>query len=65
MTTDRPVDELLFADEVAEQLRKSLASFRYMLHRGDGPRSAKIGGRLMFRRSDVDAWLDAQFDESA
>lgn len=58
-------DRLLYVDEVAEMLRKTPSALRYMLHRGDDvPRSAKIGGRRMFRESDVIAWLDSKFEEA-
>lgn len=60
------VDRLLYVEEVAEMIRKTPASFRYMIHKGeDVPRSAKIGGRRMFRESDVTAWLDAKFEEAS
>lgn len=58
-------ERLLYVDEVAEILRKSPASLRYMVHKNeDVPRSAKIGGRRMWRESDVIAWLDAKFEEA-
>jgi predicted DNA-binding transcriptional regulator AlpA len=47
--------------EVADQLRKSPDQLRWMIHNGTAPRSAKIGGRRMFRQSDVDAFIDAAF----
>lgn len=54
-------EKLLYVDEVAEMLRKTPNALRYMVHAGTAPRSAKIGGRRMFRESDVLAWIDAQF----
>lgn len=48
--------------EVAEMLRKSEAQLRWMIHTGAAPDSAKIGGRRMFRESDVLAWIDSAFD---
>ena len=54
---------LLSIEEVAEMLRKSPASLRFMIHAGTAPKSAKIGGRRMFRESDVFAWIDAQFEQ--
>lgn len=54
---------LLYIEEVAEMLRKSPASLRFMIHAGTAPKSAKIGGRRMFRESDVFAWIDAQFEQ--
>lgn len=29
-----------------------------------GPQSAKLGGRVVYRESDVQAWIDAQFDQA-
>jgi predicted DNA-binding transcriptional regulator AlpA len=55
--------DLLTLEEVAELLRKSPAQIRWMRHAGTGPKSAKVGGRVMFRRADVIAWVDAQFAE--
>ena len=48
-------------DEVAEMLRKSPNQIRWMRHMGTGPKAALIGGRVMFRKADVVAWVDAQF----
>ncbi|MEW1807920.1 helix-turn-helix domain-containing protein [Pseudarthrobacter sp. NPDC080039] len=53
--------DLLTLEEVAELLRKSPAQIRWMRHNGCGPRAAKIGGRVMYRRADVVAWVEAQF----
>jgi predicted DNA-binding transcriptional regulator AlpA len=59
--SDTKQSELLVLEEVCAWLRKSPAQLRWMRHNGTGPRSAKVGGRVMFRRSDVEAWIDAQF----
>ena len=58
-------DRLLTLPEVAERLRKSEAQLRWMIHTHTAPRSAKVGGRRMFRESDVDAWLEALFAEAS
>jgi predicted DNA-binding transcriptional regulator AlpA len=55
--------QLRVIDEVAFQLHKSPDQLRWMIHNGTAPRSAKIGGRRMFRQSDVDAFIDAAFAE--
>lgn len=65
MTLDTSPDRLLYVEEVAEMIRKSPSAFRYMIHAGTAPKSAKIGGRRMFRESDVTAWIDDQFSKSA
>lgn len=62
MTT---ANRLLFIEEVAETLRKSPASVRFMIHAGTAPASAKIGGRRMFRESDVMAWIEEQFEKES
>lgn len=56
---------LLTLEETAERLRKSDAQLRWMIHVGTAPKSAKIGGRRMFRESDVAAFIDAAFDAEA
>ena len=58
-------DKLLTVEEVAEILRKTPTALRYQIHKGTAPRSAKIGGRRMFRESDVIAYIDAAFDMAA
>ncbi|WP_432789313.1 helix-turn-helix domain-containing protein [Brevibacterium sp. K11IcPPYGO002] len=62
MTT---TDRLLFVEEVAEMIRRSPASVRFMIHAGTAPKSAKLAGRRMFRESDVLAWIDEQFEKEA
>lgn len=57
--------DLMTLEEVAEMLRKSPAQLRWMRHAGTGPRSAKIGGRVMFRRGEVEEWIARQFEETA
>jgi len=57
--------DLMTLEEVAELLRKSPAQIRWMRHNGSGPISAKVAGRVMFRRHDVVAWVEAQFADSA
>ncbi|MFB2596589.1 helix-turn-helix transcriptional regulator [Herbiconiux sp. P17] len=53
---------LLTLAETAGRLRKSEAQLRWMRFQGTAPKSAIIGGRIMFREADLDAWIEAQFD---
>lgn len=55
--------KLLFADEVAALLRRSPAAFRYMVHAGAAPRSAKIAGRRVWSEEEVHAWIQEKFDK--
>lgn len=41
------------------------STLRYWRHIGVGPVSFKIGRRVAYRRSDVDAWLAIQYDQTA
>ena len=59
------MDKLLYIEEVAELIRRSPDALRYMIHAGKAPKSAKIGGRRMFRESDVYAWIDEQFEKES
>lgn len=52
-------------DEVAAVLRKTPAQLRWMRYNGTGPRSAKIGGRIMYRELDVIDWINAAFEAEA
>ena len=52
---------LLTLDEAAELLRKSTAQMRWMRHSGAGPKSAKLGGRVMYRREDVEKYIADAF----
>lgn len=55
------VERLLHLDETAQMLGRSPSALRYMVHKGTAPPSAMIGGRRMFKHSEVQAWIDAKF----
>lgn len=57
--------KLLTLDEVAQMLRKTPAQLRWMRHNQTGPKSAKIGGRVMYREQDVADWVNAAFESVA
>jgi excisionase family DNA binding protein len=62
-TADQPAD--LFAiSEAAELLRAPVATLRYWRHLGSGPHSFRLGRRVLYRRDDLHAWIDAQRDGS-
>ena len=52
--------ELLTITEAAELLRAPVATLRYWRHRNTGPRSFRLGRRVLSRRDDLHAWIDAQ-----
>ncbi len=56
--------DLVTVDEVAAMLGKSPASIRWMVHSSQLPVGARIGGRRMWKRAQIVAWVDAAFDEA-
>jgi excisionase family DNA binding protein len=59
-----PQPELLTISEAAELLRAPVATLRYWRHRNTGPRSFRLGRRVLYRRDDLHAWIDAQHRQS-
>lgn len=53
-------DQLLTIDEAADFLRTPVATLRWWRHNHIGPRSFKVGRRVMYWLSDLRAWLDQQ-----
>ncbi|MDT4906761.1 MAG: hypothetical protein QOI69_2 [Pseudonocardiales bacterium] len=58
-------DRLLTITEAAELLRVPVATLRWWRHKGIGPRSFKMGRHVVYQRSDLDAWIEAQRGEVA
>lgn len=59
-------DRLLTMSETAELLRSNIDTLRWWRAKGDiGPKSAKLGRRVVYRESDVLAWIDAKFSGTA
>jgi excisionase family DNA binding protein len=55
--------DLLTITEAAELLRAPVATLRYWRHLGTGPRSFRLGRRVLYRRDDLYAWIDAQHEQ--
>lgn len=52
---------LMTIEEVSEETRIPVNTLRFYRHKGVGPQFAKLGGRLMAKRADVEEWIDAAF----
>ncbi|WP_235484056.1 AlpA family transcriptional regulator [Frigoribacterium sp. Leaf172] len=52
---------LLTLEETADALRRTPSQLRWLMHTGNCPASALVGGRRMFDAESVAAWLDEQF----
>ena len=57
--------KILTIDEVSERTHIPTNSLRWMRQKGTGPRSGKLGRRVVYRESDVDAWIDERFAQDA
>ncbi len=53
-------DQLLTTDLLAAELGMHPMTLARWRCDGEGPAFVKIGSAVRYRRSDVDAWLDAQ-----
>ncbi len=62
---DRPTSpqpELLTLAEAADLLRTPIATLRYWRHLGTGPRSFRLGRRVLYRRCDLELWVADRHD---
>ena len=59
-------DQLLTTAEAAGALNVPVATMRWWRHQGTGPKAFRLGQRkIMYKRSDLLAWLDTQYTSSA
>lgn len=59
-------DKLMFIDEVASRLGRSIAQVRWMVtSENDFPKPAKISGRLCWRESQIEKFIDDAFAKAA
>ncbi|WP_083404050.1 AlpA family transcriptional regulator [Curtobacterium sp. MCBA15_001] len=55
-----PLDSLLTADELAEQLHTTTRNLREWRSTGRGPRFVRVGRLPLYRREAVELWLGEQ-----
>ena len=56
--------ELLTLAEAAALLRTPVATLRYWRHLGVGPKSFRLGRRVVYWRADLISWLTEQREAS-
>ncbi len=56
------MEKFLTLEEVAELTRATPATLRYWRHKGTGPRSVKFGRRVVYRETDVMAWIEERYE---
>ncbi|UIN30914.1 helix-turn-helix domain-containing protein [Microbacterium binotii] len=54
---------LLLLTEVAEELRRSVDGVRWLI-KSQQLKGAKLGGRMVVRREDLDAFVNAAFADA-
>lgn len=55
-------DTVVTTEELAELLRVPVHTVHYWRSKGTGPKGARIGKRVVYRRSAVEEWLDERAD---
>ena len=58
------MSELLTTDDAAQTLRSNVHTLAYWRATGQGPAWAKIGRRVVYRRTDIEAFVEARFAEA-
>jgi Helix-turn-helix domain len=59
---EREMPKILYQKDLSEMLRRPLQTLRYWRHIGYGPRSFKLGGRVVYKLEDVEAWIETQYN---
>jgi hypothetical protein len=57
--------KLLMVPDIAERLRRSEQSVRWMIHTGELAPTAKIGRRRVMAEEDLEQWISTQFEKAA
>lgn len=57
-------NDLWTISETSINTRVPEGTLRFWRHQGRGPKSFRLGstGRVMYKKSDVEAWLQAQYN---
>jgi hypothetical protein len=57
------VPEIYDTEGLAEELKTPVHTIHYWRSKGTGPKGIKVGKRILYRSTDVDAWLDKKAAE--
>jgi predicted DNA-binding transcriptional regulator AlpA len=58
------MDRLLSIAETSVRTTVPVPTLRFYRHKSTGPRSFKLGGRVVYKESDVEAWIEQQYTGS-
>ncbi len=64
MTNGGEMIELLTIEEVAERLRVSVLTIRWLRQQGRFPAAIRVGRRLVWDPRDLTAWLKSQREKA-
>jgi hypothetical protein len=53
--------EILIPKEVAPMVRRPIATLAYWRSVGKGPQFGHIEGRVVYRKADVERWIEEQY----
>lgn len=56
--------QLFTKPEASDYLRTPESTLNYWRHMGKGPKAARIGARLFYRKADLDQFINDQFDNA-
>ena len=59
------MEPLLETDQAAALISRSGDTLRHWRRTNVGPPWAKIGRRIVYRQSDIERWIEQQFDKSS
>jgi DNA-binding transcriptional MerR regulator len=55
------MDQLLSIAEASGRTTVPVPTLRFYRHKGIGPKSFKLGGRVVYKESDVELWIEEQY----
>jgi predicted DNA-binding transcriptional regulator AlpA len=58
------MDRLLSIAETSVRTTVPVPTLRFYRHKGTGPKSFKLGGRVVYKEGDVEAWIESQYADA-
>jgi predicted DNA-binding transcriptional regulator AlpA len=55
------MNTLLSIAETSVRTTVPVPTLRFYRHKRTGPKSFKLGGRVVYKESDVEAWIEEQY----
>jgi len=55
--SEEGVEQFQTVEDLARAFHTTVHAIYAMRHRGQGPKAIKVGRKLLFRDSDIEAWL--------